>query len=65
MRKFLWPLVLLATASAANAMSVDGISCEYRADPLGVDVAQPRLGWVLQSSVRGDRVRRRASLPES
>ncbi len=55
MRKFLQLLVLLATAGAANAMSVGGLSCEYRADPLGVDVAQPHLGWILQSGVRGNR----------
>ena len=29
--------------------------CEYRLNPLGIDVAQPRLGWTPQSSLRGDK----------
>jgi len=29
------------------------LKCEYASSPLGVDVAQPRLSWVLQSSQRG------------
>jgi alpha-L-rhamnosidase len=33
---------------------VDGLTCEYRTKPpLGLDVARPRLGWVLQSERRG------------
>jgi alpha-L-rhamnosidase len=30
-----------------------GLRCEYRADPLGIDVRRPRLSWVLGSSRRG------------
>ncbi len=29
------------------------LSCEYAVNPLGIDVAQPRFSWVLQSSRRG------------
>jgi alpha-L-rhamnosidase len=29
------------------------LRCEYRVDPLGIDVAQPRLGWQLRSPQRG------------
>jgi len=44
---FLWAgLALGATAGA--------LSCEYLADPEGVDVAAPRLGWVINSSRRGE-----------
>ena len=36
-------------------MTVSNLSCEDRPGPSGIDVAQPRLGWTLQSSQRGDR----------
>lgn len=29
------------------------LRCEYRLDPLGIDVAQPRLSWVIESEGRG------------
>lgn len=31
------------------------LRCEYAANPLGIDVAQPRLGWKLESDARGQR----------
>ena len=34
---------------------VTGLRCEYRVDPLGIDVVKPRLSWVLQSSRRGQK----------
>jgi len=37
------------------SLKVDGLRCEYRADPLGLDVPQPRLSWLLESSERGQR----------
>jgi Bacterial alpha-L-rhamnosidase 6 hairpin glycosidase domain/Alpha-L-rhamnosidase N-terminal domain/Bacterial alpha-L-rhamnosidase C-terminal domain/Bacterial alpha-L-rhamnosidase concanavalin-like domain/F5/8 type C domain/Protein of unknown function (DUF642) len=40
--------------SESQAITVTNLSCEDRANALGVDVAQPRLGWTLQSSQRGD-----------
>ena len=36
-------------------MTVARHSCEHQEDPLGVDVPQPHLSWVLHSSQRGDR----------
>jgi hypothetical protein len=47
-------LGLFFTAVTTGAMNVANLSCEYRTDPLGVDVAQPRLSWSLQSSQRGE-----------
>lgn len=35
-------------------MIVNELKCEYRTDPLGVDVTKPRLSWILQSDERGD-----------
>jgi alpha-L-rhamnosidase len=31
------------------------LRCEYAVDPLGVDVAQPRLSWIVESDERGQR----------
>ncbi len=51
--------VLLAGACTAepnarpSGLLVSGLTCEYAADPLGVDVARPRFGWVLKSDTRG------------
>ncbi|WP_346237940.1 family 78 glycoside hydrolase catalytic domain [Niabella insulamsoli] len=28
-----------------SAQPIDGLTCEYQVQPLGIDVAQPRLGW--------------------
>lgn len=34
-------------------ISVLGLKCEYLTDPLGIDVVQPRLSWLLESDERG------------
>jgi alpha-L-rhamnosidase len=34
---------------------VTRLRAEYRVDPLGIDVARPRLDWILQSPTRGQR----------
>jgi len=36
-------------------MLVTVLSCEYRVNPMGIDVLQPRLGWQLQAERRGAR----------
>jgi alpha-L-rhamnosidase len=38
-----------------RGLAVTGLTCEYRVCPLGIDVPNPMLGWILQSPVRGDR----------
>ena len=53
----LFPLffaLIVLGISESQAITVANLSCEDRASALGVDVAQPRLGWTLQSSQRGD-----------
>jgi alpha-L-rhamnosidase len=37
-------------ASAAESVRVGDLRCEYRIDPLGIDVVEPRLSWRIQSS---------------
>lgn len=31
------------------------LRCEYRVDPLGIDISEPRLGWILESKQRGQK----------
>jgi alpha-L-rhamnosidase len=51
--------LLLALAAghtlAASGAQVTGLRCEYLANPLGLDVLQPRLNWRLASERRGER----------
>ena len=42
-------------AQLPSDVQVTGLRCEYLADPLGIDVVQPRLSWKLQSQWRGQR----------
>ena len=34
-------------------VAVEELRCEYHINPLGIDVAQPRLSWILESNQRG------------
>ena len=43
---------LLFRNVALAALSVDQLTCEYLKDPIGIDVAQPRLSWILNSRER-------------
>lgn len=54
-RAFLLSWMLVASAAAGFAMSLADLKCEFRLDPLGIDVARPQLSWVLRSDQRGDR----------
>ena len=45
---------MLATNSS-QAITVANLSCEHGENPLGLDVEQPHLSWILQSDERGDR----------
>ena len=54
-RRFHFLFLLLAFGVfRSHAITVTNLSCEDRSNPLGIDVGQPRLGWTLQSSQRGD-----------
>lgn len=48
-------LLLISVAlsiTAANALTVSELRCEYLRAPLGIDVTNPRLSWVLNSPQR-------------
>ena len=57
MKRFVWLLAALACASSAFAqnsvLEVKKLRCEYKTDPLGIDVAKPRLSWQLRSNEKG------------
>lgn len=45
--------VSVALPALAGPLAVGTMKCEYRLNPLGIDVAQPRLSWELGSAERG------------
>ncbi len=47
------PVISLEGASDSHELTVENLKCEYAQDPLGVDIAKPRLIWQLKSRVRG------------
>jgi alpha-L-rhamnosidase len=53
----LWTVVcfLLPAATAVAGVEPAALRCEYRVDPLGIDVAEPRLSWIVESAERGQR----------
>ena len=49
-------LVIAASVTAADAkLLVKDPRCEYKVNPLGIDVARPRLTWVLDSDQRNQK----------
>ena len=49
-------VALLAPAlspAATPLLSIANLRCEYKVDPIGIDVARPRLSWQLRSAARG------------
>ena len=47
-------VLMLASLAALHAAEIRDLRCEYRNNPLGIDVAKPRLSWVIESSHRGE-----------
>lgn len=45
--------VCVASALADTPLAVKNLRCEYKTDPLGIDVRKPRLSWELASAERG------------
>ena len=44
-----------ANAASDAPVTIQKLRCEYLVNPLGIDVAKPRLSWVVQSDQRGQR----------
>jgi|APIni6443716594_1056825.scaffolds.fasta_scaffold163545_2 alpha-L-rhamnosidase len=47
--------LLSAPLASLHAAEVAKLRCEYLKDPLGIDVAKPRLSWVIESGEGGQR----------
>lgn len=45
----------MTAAEAATAVTVEKLRCEYRTNPTGIDVRQPRLSWIVDSAERRQR----------
>ena len=59
-RRLMLTILLLAPAALLQAVEVRDLRCEYRRDPQGIDVGQPRLSWEVEAEgqrpeVRGQR----------
>lgn len=44
--------LLLAVSVPAQTLKVTALTCEYKTNPVGIDVAQPRLSWKLNAPGR-------------
>ncbi len=49
----LFLLAMLVPSHAAGSLALKNLRCEYKSNPIGIDVIQPRLSWELSSSERG------------
>ncbi|MDZ7725032.1 MAG: hypothetical protein U5R06_20015 [candidate division KSB1 bacterium] len=45
-------MLLCGQVQAAADISVGDLTCEYKTNPLGIDVRQPRLGWKIAAEAR-------------
>ena len=43
-------VLVFLTGTASSSVSVEKLRCEYRYDPLGIDIVRPRLSWILRST---------------
>jgi len=48
-------LLAVSTSAAQATVLAERLRCEYRVDPLGVDVPAPRLSWIMVSTDSGRR----------
>jgi alpha-L-rhamnosidase len=46
-------LSLVSRALAATPLTISNLRCEYKSNPVGIDILQPRLSWEVVSSERG------------
>ncbi len=44
--------MMMVTSADHATLAVEGLTCEYRTAPLGLDAASPRLSWMLRSERR-------------
>jgi alpha-L-rhamnosidase len=47
-------LLAVAFIAATCSAAVENLRCEYLVNPLGIDSLNPRLGWIIDPSRRGE-----------
>ena len=55
-------LAMLLCVSAAPAIDLKSLRCEYRSDPAGIDAEKPRLSWIITDS-RSETLDFRSEMP--
>ena len=45
--------IIITTYLQASQINIKNLRCEYKVNPIGVDIENPRLSWVLESNQRG------------
>ena len=60
LNRITWCTVIVSMFCSSNNLcfaqsvpSITGLRCEYKVNPIGIDVDKPRLSWKIQSSERG------------
>ena len=50
MKRFYLLVLLFPFQVVAQALQVNNLKCEYKADPMGIEAVLPKLSWELQSA---------------
>ncbi len=45
----------LAATLFASGVNIQNLRCEYLTNPVGIDIVNPRLSWIIESTLRGER----------
>ncbi len=45
--------VITQSSFTSGGVAVKELRCEYRVNPLGIDIVKPRLSWIMESNQRG------------
>ncbi len=48
-------IIAIISSLAASGVTIGNLRCEYMTNPAGIDIVNPRLSWILESPLRGER----------
>ncbi|MEI6050952.1 MAG: family 78 glycoside hydrolase catalytic domain, partial [Bacteroidota bacterium] len=55
MKILLLVYILFSCALYSISVNIHNLRCEYLSNPFGIDIVNPRLSWIIESSRRGER----------
>ena len=55
MKLLLLVFTIFTSSFLAVGVNIQNLRCEYLTNPLGIDIVNPRLSWIIESSARGER----------